>query len=216
MPDKVLSRECRNRTRAWVLAAVWLLAAQPDGLDADGLFMSWMVLDSDTGGEAAEFQPILDFLDDLFQYNVSRWFNPQNNGSFCGDTMTNLQEYTIPAALTAAAGGAYGAAQAPGGSRVRGGLIGGLAGLGAGGGFSAVQAFLDSSQARHIKDSPALAATLLLGGAGLGGAAGLHGGRQLSKRLGLGSPRNVVENDLEELNPRHIMPVSLRRLLGRR
>lgn len=129
--------------------------------------------------------------------------------------MDAWQKYTLPGIVAALAGAGYGSVKAPGGSRVRGGLIGGGAGLGAGLGFTGTHAFLGSEFGKYLNDSPAIAASLYLAGTGLGGAAGLHGGRQLSKQLGLGDPRNQVENDLEELNMARSAPISLRRLLGR-
>ena len=127
----------------------------------------------------------------------------------------SLQQALIPPGLAAAAGGAYGAYQAPGNSRLRGGLIGGLAGLGAGAGLTGVNSFLDSGYARHIKESPGIAASLLLGGTGLGAMAGLHGGRTLTEMLGLGNPRDKVDNDLAELSPVRMLPQSLRHYLRR-
>lgn len=123
------------------------------------------------------------------QRNMSNLPDPQN-----------WQEHVLPTLLASLAGAGYGAYRAPGGSRVRGGIIGGLGGAGAGAAFSGANAFLDSPLARHMQDSPTLAASMVLGGTGLGLAGGLRAGRQLSENLGLGSQRDRVDNDLEEID----------------
>jgi hypothetical protein len=110
------------------------------------------------------------------------------------------QENALPTLLATLAGAGYGAYRAPGGSQLRGGIIGGLGGAGAGAAFSGANAFLDSPLARHVQDSPALAASLVLGGTGLGLAGGLRAGRNLSARIGLGNPKDRVSNDLEEID----------------
>lgn len=110
------------------------------------------------------------------------------------------QERVIPAALAGLVGAGYGAYKAPGHSPLRGAVIGGAGGLGAGAAMSGMNAFLDSGHARHLADADTLKATLLLGSAGLGLAGGLRGGRSIAKATGLGDENDSVKNDLAELD----------------
>lgn len=103
--------------------------------------------------------------------------------------------------LAMLAGGAYGASKRPGGSSLRGVLLGGGAGLGGGLAFTGGRHFLNLDAAEHLKNSPGVAAGLLLGGTGLGMTAGLRGSNWLSKQVGLtGDKQNNTDNDLEELD----------------
>lgn len=119
-----------------------------------------------------------------------------------------LLERLLPAVLLGTAGAGYGAMRAPGKSRTRGALIGGLTGAGAGLGMTGAHEFLKSPYGEHLGGSTPSAATLL-GGTAAGAAGGLAGGRRLSKWLGLGSEKDKTENDLRELDVR-LLPGGLR------
>lgn len=106
----------------------------------------------------------------------------------------------LPAALAGTAGAAYGAYQSPGGSPLRGALIGGMGGAGAGLGLSAANSFLESPMARKL-ESPGVNSGIVLGGAGAGLSAGLLTGRELAELLRLGSRRDRTEDDLAEIDP---------------
>ncbi len=110
----------------------------------------------------------------------------------------------IPVLLGGAAGTAYGAYKSPGGSTSRGALIGGLGGLGAGGGFSAANTFLDSEQARHFPSQSTMSAAALLGSGALGLHGGLSAGRAVADYAGLhGRDDDEPDNDLAEIDLLH-------------
>lgn len=125
---------------------------------------------------------------------------------------TNLSalEAAIPALLLGAGGAAYGAAKAPGGSSLRGAVIGGLGGAGAGAGFSAGHHFLHSKHGQPMSGNAAIAAGTMLGGGALGGHAGLQGGRAIAAALGLGDEKDKTDNDLREIDVmnrgNHLLP----------
>lgn len=115
--------------------------------------------------------------------------------------MSEIPQALIPFLIGGAAGAGYGAWRAPGGSAGRGAVIGGTGGLGAGLGLMTANALLDSEPGRHVVSSPGVAAATALGGAGLGLAAGVHGGRELADRVGLkGRKDNDPKNDLAEID----------------
>ena len=99
-----------------------------------------------------------------------------------------------------ALGAGFGALRKPGGSRLRGAVIGGTAGLAGGAGLLGVNEFMDSSHMRNVKDTSWQAPTVL--GATAGATAGGVGlGRRLASALGLaGRKDNDPNNDLEELD----------------
>lgn len=119
----------------------------------------------------------------------------------------------LPALLGSVAGAGYGAYKAPGGSRVRGALIGGLGGAGAGAGLTSATEFLSSPYAKTI-DNSGVRSALTLAGAGTGLHLGLLGGRRLSENMGLGDEKNQTANDLAEIDLMHkgrnMLPHSLR------
>jgi hypothetical protein len=99
-----------------------------------------------------------------------------------------------------ALGAGFGALRKPGGSRLRGAVIGGTAGLAGGAGLMGANAFMDSPHMRNVKDTSWQAPTVL--GATAGATAGGVGiGRRLASLLGLeGRKDNDPNNDLEELD----------------
>ena len=99
-----------------------------------------------------------------------------------------------------ALGAGFGALRKPGGSRLRGAVIGGTAGLAGGAGLLGANEFMDSSHMRNVKDTSWQAPTVL--GAVAGATAGGVGlGRRLASVLGLeGRKDNDPNNDLEELD----------------
>lgn len=99
-----------------------------------------------------------------------------------------------------ALGAGFGALRKPGGSRLRGAVIGGTAGLAGGAGLLGANEFMDSSHMRNVKDTSWQAPTVL--GATAGATAGGVGlGRRLASVLGLkGRKDNDPNNDLEELD----------------
>lgn len=100
----------------------------------------------------------------------------------------------------AALGAGFGALQRPGGSRGRGAIIGGLAGLGGGAGLAGGSAFMDTDAARQIKGTSMQAPTALAAGGG-GAAIGLRAGRGLADLLGVkGRKGDNPHNDLQELD----------------
>lgn len=119
----------------------------------------------------------------------------------------------LPAALLAVLGGGYGAWKAPGGSPLRGAITGGLAGAGAGLGYSAADSYLRSPYGKPFEGTTAVPAAMLFGALGLGGSAGLHAGRRLSKHYQLGDEENKYENDLAAIDPaaisRKLLPSAL-------
>ena len=131
----------------------------------------------------------------------------------------SLLEQLLPTALGGAVGAGYGAYKAPGHSKIRGALIGGLGGAGAGAGLSGMQAFLSSPHAATI-DNSAIRSALTLGGAGIGLHGGLTGGRALAEAFRLGNPEDNYENDLAEIDPSserfHMVPKALRDYLPKR
>lgn len=99
-----------------------------------------------------------------------------------------------------ALGAGFGALRKPGGSRLRGAVIGGTAGLAGGAGLLGANEFMDSPHMRNVKDTSWQAPTVL--GAAAGATAGGVGlGRRLASALGLeGRKDNDPNNDLEELD----------------
>ena len=99
-----------------------------------------------------------------------------------------------------ALGAGFGALRKPGGSRARGAVIGGTAGLLGGAGLMGANAFMDSPHMRNVKDTSWQAPTVL--GTAAGATAGGVGlGRRLAALLGLrGHKNNDPNNDLEELD----------------
>lgn len=110
-----------------------------------------------------------------------------------------LASRLMPAALAGSMGLIYGATQAPGDSVLRGALIGGLGGAGAGLGFSAGNAFMESDAAKNMR-SPGIGAGMALGGGALGLHGGLLAGRAISKRTGLGDEDDKTSDDLKEID----------------
>lgn len=110
-----------------------------------------------------------------------------------------LASRLMPAALAGSLGLIYGATQAPGDSILRGALIGGLGGAGAGLGFSAGNAFMESDAAKNMR-SPGIGAGMALGGGALGLRGGLLAGRAISKRTGLGDEDDRTSDDLKEMD----------------
>ena len=110
-----------------------------------------------------------------------------------------LASRLMPAALAGSLGLIYGATQAPGDSILRGALIGGLGGAGAGLGFSAGNAFMESDAAKNMR-SPGIGAGMALGGGALGLHGGLLAGRAISKRTGLGDEDDRTSDDLKEMD----------------
>lgn len=106
----------------------------------------------------------------------------------------------LPMLLGSGVGATYGAIQAPGKSRLRGALIGGLGGAGAGAALSGMNAFFRSPHAQFI-DNSAVRSALVLGGAGAGLGGGLQLGRRAADGLDLGDQDDSVANDLEEIDP---------------
>ena len=101
---------------------------------------------------------------------------------------------------TTALGAGFGAIRKPGGSRLRGALIGGTAGLAGGAGLLGANQFMDSTHMRNVKDTSWMAPSIL--GVTAGATAGGVGlGRQLASSLGVtGRHGNNESNDLEELD----------------
>lgn len=115
------------------------------------------------------------------------------------DTKLTGLEALFPALALGAGGALYGAVQSPGGSPLRGAMIGGAGGVGAGLGFTGGHHFIKSKYGEPMA-SNAVAAGTLLGGAALGGHMGLSTGRALAEMTGVGDPKDKVDNDLEELD----------------
>lgn len=99
-----------------------------------------------------------------------------------------------------ALGAGFGALRKPGGSRARGAVIGGTAGLAGGSGLLGINAFMNSPHMQNVKGTSWQAPTVL--GATAGATAGGVGvGRRLASLLGLqGHKNNNPHNDLEELD----------------
>jgi len=106
----------------------------------------------------------------------------------------------IPGLVLGAAGAGYGALQSPGKSRLRGAVVGGTAGAGAGLGLEAARTFIQSPHGAPMSDGGNTAS--LFGGAALGGLGGLKAGRELAEYLQLGNQRDDTEDDLSELDAR--------------
>ena len=123
------------------------------------------------------------------------------NASGVGSTSNfGAREQGLAALLSSLAGAGFGAARKPGGSRARGAVIGGTAGLGGMAGLLGANAFMRSPLAEYLRET-GLQAPVILGGTGLGLAAGLRGGRGLADLVGLkGHKNNNPDNDLEELD----------------
>lgn len=111
----------------------------------------------------------------------------------------SLQSKLLPAALAGSAGLVYGASQAPGDSVLRGALIGGLGGAGAGLGLAAGNAFMESDYSKNMR-SPAIGAAMALGGGALGLHGGLIAGRAIAKRTGMGDEDDRTSDDLKEID----------------
>lgn len=111
----------------------------------------------------------------------------------------SLQSKLLPAALAGSAGLVYGASQAPGDSVLRGALIGGLGGAGAGLGLAAGNAFMESDYSKSMR-SPAIGAAMALGGGALGLHGGLIAGRAIAKRTGMGDEDDRTSDDLKEID----------------
>lgn len=105
----------------------------------------------------------------------------------------------MPTMVLGAGGAIYGATKAPGGSRLRGALIGGMGGIGAGAGFTAGHAFSGSDYAAPMA-SPGLSAAAILGGSAAGGHFGLEAGRALASATHMGDDNDKVDNDLQEID----------------
>ena len=104
----------------------------------------------------------------------------------------------IPTLAAGGVGALYGASQAPGGSPLRGGIVGGLAGAGAGAAYTGANQFIASPYGKLLPRQTAATAAMLLGSGAIGGAIGLHGGRKLSDKLGL--PDKDKDDELRELD----------------
>lgn len=109
-------------------------------------------------------------------------------------------EALLPAVVGGVAGAGYGAYRAPGHSRLRGALIGGLGGFGAGAGLHGMNLFLNSPHAKNIENS-AVRSAMVLGGTAGGLSAGLGAGRHLAGQFHLGNQRDTPKNDLAEMDP---------------
>lgn len=112
----------------------------------------------------------------------------------------SMLQRLIPGLVLGAAGAGYGALQSPGGSRIRGATIGGVAGAGAGLGLEAGRTFIDSPHGKLMGNGGNTAS--LFGGAALGGLGGLNAGRELAEYLQLGDRKDDTEDDLSELDAR--------------
>ena len=111
-----------------------------------------------------------------------------------------VMEALLPAMVGGVAGAGYGAYRAPGHSRLRGALIGGLGGFGAGAGLHGMNLFLNSPHAKNIENS-AVRSAMVLGGTAGGLSAGLGAGRHLAGQFHLGNQRDTPKNDLAEMDP---------------
>lgn len=99
-----------------------------------------------------------------------------------------------------ALGAGFGAVRRPGGSSLRGAVIGGTAGASGGASFVGANRFMDSDLARYIVDTNMQAPSIAAAAVG-GTAAGVRAGRGLADVLGLrGRQDNNPHNDLEELD----------------
>ena len=109
-------------------------------------------------------------------------------------------QQVIPAAVLGGTGALYGATQSPGGSPLRGALVGGMAGAGTGAGLAGMHQFLTSPYGGQFQNSAGKTA-LLLGAMGLGGYGGLQAGRKGADKLGL--PDKNKDDELSELDLIH-------------
>jgi len=124
-------------------------------------------------------------------------------------TNSRLMQLLLPSLLLGTAGAGYGAMKAPGKSSLRGALIGGLTGVGAGAGLVGGTELINSPYGQAGLQGGGPSAATLVGGTALGAAGGMAGGRNLAKWLGLGSERDKTDNDLKELDIR-LLPSGLR------